>query len=102
MYMLKDISTCSRCSSGVIQLTVWWTVTREEQAVVRWLYVAKLVTHEGTTVHITGKQYQLIVTWNWQCMFLQTCIVLNQHGRTWLGIREGKWWQHWLEFCLLS
>ena len=69
---------------------------------VRWLYVAKLLTHEGTTAHIMGKRYQMIVTWNWQCKFLQICIVLNQHGRTWPSIREGKWWQQWFEFCLLS
>jgi len=69
---------------------------------VRWLYVAELATHEGTTAHITGKRYQLIVTWNWQCRFLQICSVLNQDGRTWPGIREGKWWQYWLEFCLPS
>jgi len=68
-----------RCNSGDSLVN---SDKGEASCCVRWLYVVQLVTHEGTTAHIMGKQYQMIVTCNWQCRFLQICNDLNQHGRT--------------------
>jgi hypothetical protein len=46
---------------------------------VRWLYVAKLVTHEGTTAHM-GIRYQMIVTSNWNLNFKYALFSISMEG----------------------